>query len=310
MNKSRPLPLYQKPWLSLDDQVYQLQSRGMVIADKQVATDFLRHVNYYRFSGFCLAFESSRHQFHKGVTFEQVKHAYDFDRTLRDIVTEALEIVELDFRCAVAYHFGNQYGAFGHRETANFFRKFDHVKWMNKLYNEAMRSKERFVTHFKTTYSGFPDIPVWVVTEIMSFGALSHMCKGMLKCDKKIIAQRYNLQPLDWVSWLHHLTYVRNLCAHHGRLWDRILSIKPQLPHAKVWQQPYMPGNNRLFTTLMILNYIMVRCPAVVAFATEWRSRVEKLIANPPAVANATQLMGLAANWQTHPLWKSTSLAN
>lgn len=295
---------YQKPWLSYQDQVLLLQSRGLVINDLQAAVEFLRHVNYYRFSGFCLAFESSRHQFQNGVTFEQVKAAYDFDRILRDIVTEALEVVELDIRTAVAYHFGQKYDAFGHTQPANFFHRFDHPGWMCKLHTEALRSSERFVSHFKVTYQEYPDLPVWVMTEIMSFGALSRMCAGMLKQDQKAIAHHYGLQPRDWVSWLHHLTYVRNLCAHHARLWDRIWSIKPQLPWAQVWRPPHLPGNNRLFATLLIMKNLMRCCPTIAAYADEWQSRIETLIDQPPAVVNAFQLMGLPTSWKSHPLWK------
>ncbi len=179
----------------------------MVIDDERSAIEFLQHVNYYRFSGFCRAFESSRHQFPEGVTFEQVEGACEFDRDLRDLVTEALEVVELDFRTAVAYHFGKQYGALGHVTRGNFFKTFEHNEWICMLRQQGQRSSEPFVQHFKATYSGFPDLPVWVLTETISFGALSRMCSGMLKRDQKAIAQRYGLQPRDWVSWLHHLTY-------------------------------------------------------------------------------------------------------
>ena len=304
MSNPPPLPAYQKPWLSFPEQIALLQSRGMVVDDVQAAVEFLQHVNYYRFSGFCVAFESSRHQFPDGVTFEQVQAACKFDRDLRDLVTEALEVVELDFRTAVAYHFSEQYGPFGHVTPGNFFKRFDHAEWMDRLRSEAKRSSEEFVEHFKATYREFPDLPIWVLTETMSFGGLSRMCSGMLKRDQKVIAQRYGLQPRDWVSWLHHLNYVRNLCAHHARLWDRTWSIKPQLPAARFWNPPDLPGNNRLFATLLILNYLMVHCATVTAYAAKWRSRVEALIDQPPKVANASHLMGLTATWKTHPLWK------
>ncbi len=298
------LQSYKKPWLPISDQIDLLKKRGMIINDAGVAVEFLKHVNYYRFSGFCLAFESSRHRFRDGVTFENVKGTYEFDRSLRDVVTEALEVVELDVRTAVAYHFGEKYGAFGHGDPGSFFKHFNHSSWAEKLKSEAYRSREEFVSHFKSTYKEFPSLPIWVVSEIMSFGALSHMCNGMLKPDQTYIARRYKLQRSDWVSWMHHLSYTRNLCAHHARLWDRIWSIKPQLPYGFNWRPPHLLGNNRLFSTLLILNYLMGRCPTVATYAMDWRSRVENLIDNPPAVSNATQLMGLTSGWKTHPLWK------
>ena len=299
-----PLLPYNKPWLSYQDQIALLQSRGMAVHDVPAAIEFLRHVNYYRFSGYCLVFEAVRHAFNPGTTFEQVRAAYEFDTTLRDIVTEALEVVEVDLRSAVAYWFGEQYGAFGHTNAANFYHRFHHPNWQNDLQRETRRSTELYVSHFKATYTGFPNLPVWVVPELMSFGVLSRMFQGMLKVDRKAVAANYGVQPDVLESWLHHLSYVANLCAHHSRLWDRLWSIKPQPAYSRAWQSPLLPGNNRLFVTLLILNFLMGRCRAVAAFATSWRDRVEHLIDQPPAVPTAANLMGLTATWKTHPLWK------
>ena len=299
-----PRPSYPKPWLSYADQIALLSSRGLVIANVPDATDFLRRVGYYRFSGYCLAFEKSRHAFWPSVTFEQVRATYEFDLALRDVVTEALEVVEVDFRTTVAYHLGGKYGAFGHTAPANFFSQFNHAVWITKLHDETCRSSELFVTHFKATYAEFPDLPIWVVTELMSFGSLSQMFSGLLKIDKKAIALPYGLQPDVLGSWLHHMTYVRNLCAHHSRLWDRVWSIKPRLPYGHAWQPPFVPGNNRMLATLLILNYLMGRSPAVTGFAADWRRRVESLIDQSPTVPSSARMMGLTTTWKTHPLWK------
>lgn len=138
----------------------------------------------------------------------------------------------------------------------------------------------------------------------MSFGSLSKMYRGMWKSDKKTIAHNYGLQPDVLESWMHHMTYVRNLCAHHARLWDRVWSIKPHLPYGHAWHPPYLPGNNRLLATLLMLNYFLGRSPAVTTFAANWRSRVETLIDHPPAAPSPAGMMGLTATWKTHPLWK------
>lgn len=74
-----PRPIFPKKWESCENQIKILRSRGLVVADSAAAAEFLDHVNYYRFSGFCLAFESTRHTFVAGTTFEQVRAAYEFD---------------------------------------------------------------------------------------------------------------------------------------------------------------------------------------------------------------------------------------
>ena len=294
---------FAKPWLSYSDLVSLLRGRGLVVADAPVAEQFLSHLSYYRFSGYCVAFEVKRHEFVPGTTFEQIVAAYQFDLTLRDLLTEALEVVEVDLRAAVAHLFGQQHGAFGHTDPATFFRQFKHYEWLSRLRDEAERSSELFITHFKETYSEFPDLPVWCMTEVMSFGGLSTMVAGMFKNDQRMIAQRYRLQTSILTSWMHHLVYVRNLCAHHSRLWDRVWAIKPELPAGKDWQRPALPGNSRLFATLLLLRHLMKHIPAAQTFASQWQTRVANHLANPPSVSNALNHMGLTANWNHNPVW-------
>jgi len=308
MRQMNALIQFNKPWLSRADQIAMLVSRGLHVTDRAMAEAFLGHVNYYRFSGYCLAFEQSRHKFLPGVTFEQVKAAYDFDWTLRDQISEAMEVVELDFRAAVAAHFGHDHGPFGRRDASNFFPAFDGKSsrrdWLKNLRHETERSQEQFVKHFKATYVEFPDLPLWMATEVMSFGCLSKMLAGMMKADRKIVAYRYNLQSDDFASWVHHLVYVRNLCAHHCRTWDRVWTIKPSLPAAKAWHAPLLPGNNKLFVTLLILSYLIKRCPTMDGFWSRWRQRVESHLASPPSAPNALEKMGLTSVWLQHPFWR------
>jgi len=296
-------PSFAKPWLSYADQVQLLEQRGLVVADSTAAEQFLSHLNYYRFSGYCLAFEPSRHQFIAGTTFEQIVEAYQFDLTLRDLVTEALEVVEVDLRAATAYHFGEKHGAFGHADSTSFFKSFNHTDWLARLQKEASRSSELFVTHFRKNYSEFPDLPIWIVMEVMSFGGLSRMVSGMHKSDQKAIGKRYGFQAHVMWKTTHHLTYVRNLCAHHSRLWDRSWAIKPELPKANSWKPPLLLGNNKLFCTLLLLRQMMKRIPAVAGFATQWKASVETHLASPPSTTDPLTRMGLTANWNEHPAW-------
>lgn len=294
---------FNKPWLSCSDQIALLQTRGLTVRDPAAAAEFLLHINYYRFSGYCLAFKQDPHRFLPGVSFEQVRGSYDFDRVLRDLVTEALELIELDFRATIAHHFGRVHGPFGHTSAAVFFTKFRHAEWLSKLHEESERSRESFVTHFKATYVEFPDLPVWIATEVMSFGTLSRMYAGMLRADQRAIAARYGFQPSNLLSIMHHFVYVRNLCAHHSRLWDRIWAIKSDLPPGKAWSRPLLPSNNRLFATLLLLCQILHKCPAAAAFDEEWRVRVHAHLLNPPQAPQCLERMGLTSDWETHPIW-------
>ncbi len=293
-----------KRWLSITDQLTKLDSRGLVITDPSAAASLLRHINYYCFTGYGLVFEQPRHTYIAGTTFEQIRQAYEFDRALRDLFTESIELIELDLRTALAHTFGEFHGAFGHTVTAKFYDPSRHAQWLAKIREETQRSSDLFITHYRDKYLEFPDVPVWVAVEIMSFGSLSNFYRSLDRNDQKRGSSRYRLQPRTLGSWIHHLVYVRNLCAHHARLWDREWSIKPDLPAGNVWAPPSVPGNARLFASLLIQSIMLRPITSENAFITDWRSRVESLITNRlPACPDALQKMGLPTSWTTHPLW-------
>ncbi len=294
---------YDKPWLPITEQVKKLESRGLIIDNRREAEEFLWHLNYYRFSGYCLAFEVSRHCFRSGTTFSQVRAAYDFDVKLRDLLTEGLEVIEVDTRSVIAHVFGEKRGPFGYVDASNFSSPTEHAELVECIEKEVSRSKELFVKHFKSNYDGFPILPFWIATEIMSFGTVSKMFGELLNQYQTPIANRYNMQKQDFASVLHHLTYVRNVCAHHCRLWDRVWDIKPRIPIGKHWQPPVVPDPTRVFVTLLFVYRILKKCSANARFAIEWRGRVNDLMKTPPETGDAMVRMGMPKTWYNHPYW-------
>ena len=295
---------YNKLWKSIPEQLQKLQLARLIIEDVAEAENFLRHLNYYRFSGYGLPFEVKRHHYIDGTTFLQIRRAYEFDRALRDLVYEAMEVIELDVRTSIAFTFGESYEAFGHIHPSNFNKRFRHRDWLQKLHKQTEASQEVFIRHFERKYSDYPNLPIWVVTEILSFGSLSMMLKGLHKKDQKRVAHRYGMQPETFISCLHHIVYVRNICAHHARLWDKIWAVKPQLPFGKAWRSPLLPSNRNLFASLLLQNCLLSSCDAERVFVAGWRDRIENLVMNQlPECPNALGKMGLTKNWTEHPLW-------
>jgi len=261
-------------------------------------------ISGHRFSGYCLAFEKCRHEFIEGTTVEAIKASYHFDVKLRDAITDALEVIEVDTRSNVAHIFTSNTSAFGHLERDNFKPNFRHADWLASLREEAERSKEKFVIHYQDKYNGFPDLPFWMATEIASFGSVSKMYAGLKGRFQKPIASRYGMQQQDFDSALHHLCYIRNICAHHGRLWDREWAIQPRLPAGKNWEAPLLPDKSRLFVTLLMISRVIKGCKGIDRFAIDWRRRVSDLIKEPPKLDDAMARMGLTEKWYQHPYWR------
>ena len=71
-----------------------------------------------------------------------------------------------------------------------------------------------------------------------------------------------------------------------------------------MWQAPTMPGNDRLFCTLCLIQLLLNRCPAVAGFAVQWRDRLLQRLVKLPNTPQALARMGMPANWIQHPVWK------
>jgi abortive infection bacteriophage resistance protein len=110
-----PTP-FNKPPLSLPDQLQLLISRGLTVSDQAEASHYLTYIGYYRLSGYALPFQkggsgADRHDFKPGTTFTQILERYVFDRRLRLLVMDAVERIEVAIRAALSNAIAPQHGA-------------------------------------------------------------------------------------------------------------------------------------------------------------------------------------------------------
>ncbi len=296
---------FQKPALTFSEQVDLLISRGLIVSGHSKAEACLENINYYRFSAYCLPFENPRHHFIAGTTFEQVCEVYEFDRELRLLVIDALERIETTIGTDIAYQLAHAHNPFAHTEQTIFRPTFNHSLWTQEVQKETLRSKEVFIDHYKKTYDGFPVIPIWMLVEILSFGNVSKLYEGMKKEDQWAISRPYGIHPSCLWSWLRTLVYVRNICAHHSRLWNRELAIAPYIPSDDFrWTKPIPVDPKFLFSTLLILWKLQAKHAKWNGQIQTWKMKVNDLLARSLSVSNKLQRMGVPANWAQHPLWQ------
>jgi abortive infection bacteriophage resistance protein len=295
---------YTKPSLTFTEQTDQLLSRGMVTANRETLITHLGNVSYYRLSAYWYPFREPDETLKPGTTFEMVWRRYTFDRQLRLLVMDAIERVEVAVRTRLTNAFTLKYGAFGHLNPENLPR-IDHdrrIDLIQRIRDEASHSNERFVEHFRSKYKEESDLPLWMAVELMTFGMLFTLFRGIETQIKREVAAVYGISAEVLDSWLHCLNQIRNICAHHGRLWNRELGIKPLIPRRHKhpeWHEPVVVGNNRLFAVLTILRYLI----AYVAPLSRWPDRVERLFEDYPDIPLGQ--MGFLPNWKDCPIWKT-----
>ena len=316
---------YAKPPLTFEQQADQLLTRGMV-GDRATMIDHLSFVNYYRLSGYWWPFrkrlspaappshsrqlEQRHDDFVPGTQFEVVWDHYVFDQRLRVHVMEAIERVEVAVRTQLAYHHSLKWGPDAYatnraslpRLTAGPASDYrSHAAFVEKLRDQLDQGKNQpFVHHFSAKYTSSPFLPIWMAVELMSLGTVATMYQGCLDDIQQLVAAPFAVTNGVLGSWLLMLNHVRNVCAHHGRLWNRALVKAPQLPAFRTSQAWYQPPINttKLYAALTVCNYLV---NTITRGASTWGKRLVVLIGEHPRVPIAD--MGFPVKWLDNPLW-------
>jgi abortive infection bacteriophage resistance protein len=134
----------------------------------------------------------------------------------------------------------------------------------------------------------------------MSFGLLSRFYENYKRIsDRKKIARAFDLFPETLKSLLEHATYIRNLCAHHSRLWNRKFTITLALPQhpARIVESLNPVEDRRIYNTLVVLAHVV----DVVEPENHWAHRLLALLR--AQTLPVTQHMGFPDDWETRPIW-------
>lgn len=290
-----------KPPKSFDEQIDLLIDRGMAITDRDRAKRYLGHLNYYRLAAYWLPFEQDHptHQFKPGTDFNLILEHYIFDRELRLLVMDALERVEVSLRTRWAYHLAHTYVPHAHLQEKLFKENWNYLENINALRETVGRSSEIFIRHFSKYDEELP--PIWVVCEVMTLGQLSKWYANLRHgSDRNAIAHVYDLDEVNLTSFLHHLSIVRNHCAHHARLWNRLFPFAWKLPRkrpADLQANFNHTDGKRLYNTLVMLAYLMDSINQ-----NTWKQRLTNLFVKHPQVR--AQTMGFPDDWQARPIWR------
>lgn len=292
---------FSKDSLTFEQQIERLIERGLHVEDKASATAYLSHINYYRLGTYWWSFidDHEAHTFKAGATFNQVLNLYVFDRELRLLVLDAIERIEVSLRTQWAFHLSKKYGSHAHLDKDAFTRKFDHDDFIENLQKEIQRTSDKNIKKQAYKYKE-PTPATWIICEVMSFGWLSRSYDAIgrraLRAD---ISDTYKFKEIVLSSFLHHITTVRNICAHHSRLWNREFTFTMKLPTngaPELLQSFNSHAPKQLYNTLVMCAYFMdIICPN-----HHWKKKLKALIEEHNIdVTN----MGFPTDWLESPIW-------
>ena len=244
--------------------------------------------------------DRQNHIFKPGSTFEQAKMLYEFDSHLRHIVLSAIERIEIAVRTQMAYVMSQAHDGYWFTDGSLFSNSSQHAKTLTSIHDEFQRSDEQFVKSFRRKYSdSLP--PSWITLEITSFGTMSILYQNLKPGrSKRDVAAAFGVSDTVFVSWLHTLVYVRNICAHHARLWNRTLGVRPLMPRQP--RNTFIPqpstGTQRTYFVLAIIRYWL----NLIEPSNTLPQDLTRLFSLYPSVYPGA--LGFPNNWQQEALWK------
>ncbi len=293
---------YTKQAIDFPRQIELLRERGMVIETEEYAIQCLDSISYFRLANYWKTFEiDKKHHFAENTRFEDVLELYFFDRELRELLFSAIQSIEIALRTRVIHHFSLKYGPFWFLDESLFKDKgvYDHC--IDNLKKEMERSKEDFIEEHYLKYDNPKYPPVWKTLEIATFGTLSKFFCNFRDPDiKKRVAQDFHLTHYVYLeNWIKCANILRNVCAHHGRLWNRRMPIAPKLP-AKL-PLPWIKNNQvvpvKLYAHLCYIAYL----DKTIRTSGNFANRLLKIIS--PKTYKTLRSMGFPINWAEETMW-------
>lgn len=306
--------------LSIYDQLQRLTERGLIVENAQDETElitWLNNVGYYRLSGYWWVYENKYpeqsprdHVFKPGTTWKHIKHTYVFDQKFRRHMFTAIEKIEVAIKALWAQHLAIKYNTSHPHEHQNLFNNeiYSNQKYKKCTYNILVSnyesSKEPFAVHYRNKYPEYKTPPIWVITLLLTLGDFTNWLKCLKnRSDKKAILAPFPFSPQEMISILTHLRWVRNVCAHNGRLWNKRTPFVFEFPkghekrliHSRTNKQKL---DSKIYNTILVMSDILRVIDPTYPFTHFIKDMITKNHYIDPVQ------MGFPQNWTELEEWK------
>ena len=300
---------YHKQAIAVKDQIQLLKSRGLLAGDESLAEHYLNNISYYRLAGYWWPMQADKvnHLFKPNSRFEDVVALYSFDCELRLLLFNAIERIEIALRTRMINHLAHEVDPWWFENPSIFKNKVAFADNLKAIDRDLNNSKEVFIhQHYQRYHADSRRPPAWKTLEVVSFGLLSKLYGnlGSNIASKDMIAKELNTVNHTYLrTWLQSLSQIRNICAHHGRLWNKNLPGRPKLlprpPAPWLTLVPPVSQHHALYVHVCCMKYLLDAISPGHRFAP----KLKNLFCKYPGVD--LDALGFSKIWEKEPLWKS-----
>lgn len=298
--------LFLKPAKSPGALLRHLRLKGLDTRGEKIkATQALEFIGHHRLLMYMRPLQDTHKRFYAKIKFDDILQLYDFDRRLRLVCLDGIDRIEIAFRSAIINTLGldKACGPHFYLDAIHFEDGKVHRDLLKQVL--GLRDGNASVKHYYRSYNTPALPPIWTVLEAMTFGQLSRLFKDLHLDHRKTVAAKFGYDESVLVSWLKSTTLLRNVCAHHGRLWNAsITADAPVYANAIKAEFPSHTDRGRIFARAVVVQALLLNIDATA----DWKLRFKQLMLTLPTVAMAkaglsTSELGLVVGWEQRPFW-------
>ncbi len=296
---------YPKKILSIPQQIQSYIDAGMEITSYAEVEKALKSVGFYRLRGYSFnLYDNAVKKYIPGTKFEDVFNLYQFDEKLSVLIFSAITKIEVALRVRLAEALLIHGEPLILQDSSIFKDKKQYWQNMSAISSEISRSNDVFIKHNFDNHDG--EVPVWAAVEVLSFGTLSKIIKNLKTgtgSTYSILATNYQYQSEKGIqvtpskkmfsSWVQSVSVLRNMCAHHSRIYNRTIHTAPEILNT----DKVMPASahNGLYQILLAMKYLRSSNEDWTIFVDEF----DKLIQKNNSIISLTA-MNLPIDWKAH----------
>lgn len=269
--------IYTKPFKTIEEQIEFLEERGLIIDDENIIKRYLDNISYYHLAVYMKPFQNGDDSFRENVKFKDILDLYIFDKKLRFLLLDMLERIEISLKNTLIYEVTKKTSNitwYADENNYELLNDGNHNLFNNFLDDLENKSKEGYIQHYYKKYSEPPYPPSWMFFESLSFGGCCKLMSILNLSHQATIAGKYSVQYKTNLKWLRALSFLRNVCAHHSRLWNRNFTYQISGQKTKYHSTLESINKKSLFAYLVVMEIYLKKFNPT----SGWKYRLEDLI--------------------------------
>ncbi|WP_264537400.1 Abi family protein [Flavobacterium sp. N1736] len=196
------------------------------------------------------------------------------------------------------------YGAEWYLNENHFHSKLHFDELLDKILENINDSSEEFIVKHAVNHPN-EQPESWKALEVVTLNTLSKLYSNLKPqlAEKSKIANEFGLNSSkDFSSWLRTITFIRNMIAHHSRLWNRVMINAYSWPsNTRFPLLNYFPDTERRKKVFPIMSAI-IYINDIISPGNNLKQELFDLLNQFPNTP--IYKMGFPPKWKEQPIFK------